>query len=85
MESLSSYVIFLYDIHDGKILYILTQHSLWNRLHYPFLSCKCQRGEGVKNKNHICEVLSNEEHIYHWEQSKRKWNNKLDKWEGKNG
>lgn len=44
----------LYDMHDGKMLYMLTQHSLWNRKYHPFLLCKCEHGEGVKNANHKC-------------------------------
>ena len=34
-----------YDIHDGKMLYLLTQHSAWNRRHHPFILCKCKKGQ----------------------------------------
>ena len=33
----------LYDMHDGKLLYLLSQHSMWNRKNHPFLLCKCKR------------------------------------------
>ena len=42
----------LYDMHDGKMLYLLTQHSLWNRKNHPFLLCKCKRGAGARDINH---------------------------------
>ena len=41
-----------YDLHDGKILYILTQHSLFTRKHHPYLLCSCGRGDGVVTPNH---------------------------------
>ena len=68
-----------YDLHDGKMLYLLTQHSLFNRKHHPFLLCACQRGEGVKDPNHCCKLLSDEDH-YHWHQrSLRRWNLKRER------
>ena len=47
-----------YELHDGKMLYLLTQHSLFNRKHFPFLLCTCGRGEGVLNENHKCQFVS---------------------------
>ena len=32
---------YYYELHDGKMLYMLTQHSLWNRKHHSFLLCAC--------------------------------------------
>ena len=29
--------IHLKELHDGKIIYDLLQHSRWNRVHHPFL------------------------------------------------
>ena len=68
-----------YDLHDGKMLYILTQHSLFNRKHHPFLLCKCQRGAGVANANHICEPISHDEQIQRYERSERRWNIKRER------
>jgi len=36
-----------YKCDDAKFLYVLTQHSQWTRIHYPFLHCSCKRGIGV--------------------------------------
>ena len=70
----------LYDLHDGKMLYLLTQHSLYNRKFHPFLLCKCQRGEGViNNMNHECKIISHEEQIHYYNRSIRRWKNKREK------
>ena len=65
-----------YELHDGKMLYLLTQHSLFNRKHYPFLLCKCQRGQGVRDKTHKCEMISHEETIRLHDRSLKKWTRK---------
>ena len=65
-----------YDLHDGKMLYLLTQHSLYSRKHYPFLLCKCHRGQGVKDEQHQCHFISEQEQINYYERSKRRFENK---------
>ena len=65
-----------YDMHDGKMLYILTQHSLYNRKHYPYILCKCMRGEAVRDPNHVCKLISHDEHLRLWDRSKRRWTEK---------
>ena len=45
--------IYQYHMHDGKMLYLITQHSMWNRKHYPFLMCKCKRGVFLKQTPHV--------------------------------
>ena len=65
-----------YDIHDGKMLYLLTQHSQWSRKFHPFLLCKCKRGEGVRNTAHNCQLLSHQEQVQMWDRSLRRWKNK---------
>ena len=47
----------LYDLHTGKILYHLAQHSQWNQKYHPFLLCTCSRGDGVKDDEHTCTWL----------------------------
>ena len=37
LEKLQNCNISYYDLHDGKMLYLLTRHSLYNRNHHPFL------------------------------------------------
>ena len=65
-----------YELHDGKMLYLLTQHSLHNRKNKPFLLCECCRGDGVVNKDHECKPFTEEEHIFLWERSLCRWNHK---------
>ena len=43
--------IYQYYMHDGKMLYLITQNSMWNRKHYLYLICKCKRGALKKTKN----------------------------------
>ena len=62
-----------YDLHDGKMLYLLTNHSLWNRKYNPFLLCTCGRGEGVRNTEHICVPKSHEQQIQSWNRSEKRW------------
>jgi hypothetical protein len=64
-----------YDIHDGKMLYLLTQHSLWDRKFRSFLLCTCKREEGVINETCVCSPLTHLEQIESWERSKRRWTN----------
>ena len=42
LESLPSCNVSFYDMHDGKMLYLLTQHSLYSRKFHPFLLCDCK-------------------------------------------
>ena len=37
-----------YEPHNGKMLYLLTQHSLYNWKYHPFLLCTCACGAGLK-------------------------------------
>ena len=41
--------IYVYEVHDGKMIYNLTEHSKWNCKYHPFLLCGCLRGDGVVN------------------------------------
>ena len=67
-----------YDMHDGKMIYQLTQHSLYNRKYYPFLLCKCHRGDGVKNSEHECVQVTHSDHCKYYERSVRRWTRKID-------
>ena len=61
----------MFDMHDGKILYMLTGHSLWNRKHFPFLFCTCSRSDGVHNhSNHVFTLISHHEHHHLYNRSK---------------
>ena len=52
-----------YDIHDGKMIYLLTQHSAYNGKFDPFFLCKCQRGDAFKSYTHKCMRISTDERI----------------------
>ena len=68
-----------YELHDGKMLYLLTQHSLFNRKHFPFLLCTCGRGEGVINEDHECKFVSHTMQEEYWDRSLRRWDEKRQK------
>ena len=76
---------FYYDLHDGKMLYLLMQHSLWNRKISPFLLCKCGRGEGVINEDHECTLISNDEQLKLYNRSQKRWTLKRKALEESNG
>ena len=46
------------DMHDGKMVYLLTQHALLNCKHHQFLLCKFRPGEGIFSPNHQCILLT---------------------------
>ncbi len=66
-----------YELHYGKLLYILTQHSYWNRKHNPYLLCTCSRGEAVQNlakgKQHVCKRVSHHQRLHKTTHSKNYW------------
>ena len=68
--------VYFYDMHDGKMLYILTQHSLYSRKHYPYLLCRCKRGAAVSDPDHVCKFLTQEEYVCSYFRSKRRWTTK---------
>ena len=65
-----------YSMHECKMLYLLTQHLLWNRKNYPFLLCKCKCGQGIRDPNHVCRMRSHEDDIALWDKSKQRWDRK---------
>ena len=64
-----------HQLHDGKILYVLCQHSFFNRRHHQFLLCKCKRSAGG-DANHECELVPHDQQISYWERSQTRWNRK---------
>ena len=65
-----------YDLHDGKMLYLLTQHSLFNRKHRPFLLCSCGKGDGVRDTMHKCIQLDHDTQVDLYERSRWRFNKK---------
>ena len=70
--------IICYDVHDGKMLYILSQHSNYNRKNYPMLTCRCKRGECFMNRRHKCKQFTDEEVVEKYERSKAYYHNKIE-------
>ena len=68
-----------YDMHDAKMLYLITQHSSWSRKNHPFLLCKCQRGEGVVDESHECITIKDDELLQLYNCSTRRWERKTSK------
>ena len=68
-----------YDMHDAKMLYLITQHSSWSRKNHPFLLCKCQRGEGVADESHECITIKDDEQLQLYDCSTRRWERKTSK------
>lgn len=63
-----------YDIHDGKMLYLLTGHAQWNRRNSPFLLCSCKKGEALNNlERHSCIKILHTEQVDLFERSRRRW------------
>ena len=59
-------------LHDGKMLHLILQHSLWNQKKRPFLLCKCTKGAGVRcNDNHQCKMWKHQDHTKHCNKSKK--------------
>ena len=61
-----------YNLHDGKMLYLLTAHSLHNRRHHPFYFASVN-SQGCINENHECVLIPHEKQSDHWDRSKRRW------------
>ena len=79
-DEMSNGIKFIFkEVHNGKMLYLLTQHSLFTRKHRPFLLCSCGRGVGVKNPDHECKLLTEIEQTKYWERSLRRWKRKREK------
>ena len=72
----------LTDMHDQKMNYGLTQHSLWNRTGHPFIGCKCVRGERVSKNDKPdfkCVPVTDEEYRQHYERSRKRLEQKTER------
>ena len=57
LKSVPNSKVWVYDVHDGKLLYLLTQHSRWNRRHHPYIMCNFKRGQALlDDTNHVCNM-----------------------------
>ena len=74
-EVLGSKNITQIELHDVKFTHAMHCRN-WNRSHYPFLGCYCQRGESF-NEDHTCKLMSDEEHLFYYENAKQEWEDEL--------
>ncbi len=59
---------YCYDIHDGKMIYLLLQHLQWNRKYHPYAFCTCKKGSGVvQNDDEECVMWTDEKYRSAWE------------------
>ena len=65
----------VYDIADGKALYIYTEHCHWASKNKPFLRCKCERGQSLQVG---CQIITDTEYIELQTKSQRRWAKKPD-------
>ena len=63
----------IYEVSDGKMLYMLLQHSLYSRLHKPYLLCTCLRGEEVRDKSHKCRMIPHDRQVEVYKRSLHRW------------
>ena len=83
VDTLPNSKVWVYDTHDAKMLYLLLQHSLWNRKHHPFLLCKCKRGDGLTSSDHSCELWDDVSYKNAWERSLKRFKHKESHKDGK--
>ena len=69
-------IVTLYDLHDAKMLYILTQNSLYNRKNHPYILCKCKKNEASLDRHgmHECVIISDVESITLYNTSEEHYN-----------
>ena len=61
----------VYDLADGKALYLMLDHAHWQCNLHPYLLCKCNRGDL------ICEgIMHDDEWIRLVKESQSQWNNR---------
>jgi len=65
-----------YEMHDGKMLYQFTQHSVYSWKLHPMLLCKCKRGEGVKDLDHSCTIIEDSDQLEYYNRSESRWHRK---------
>ena len=65
-------IVTLYYLRDEKMIYILTQHSMYNRKGHPNILCKCWKNEGSLEQHgiHKCVIIIDEESITLYNTSK---------------
>ena len=65
----------MYDVADGKALYIYTEHSHWASLFKPFILCK--RDHGL-DPAITCQIIKDDEYKNLVQKSEERWKKKPD-------
>ena len=65
----------IYDLADGKALYLMTGHTHWASGNHPFLICKCNRGDSA-DPDHECSIYTTSEYANLAKSSKEQWDNR---------
>ena len=65
---------YYYQCHDAKCIYVLTGHAHFTRLKKPYLLCKCDRGDGARDPNHVCTFISDNEQVELYDKAEEQWN-----------
>ena len=63
---------YYYQCHDAKCIYVLTGHAHWQRLKKQYLLCKCNRGDGARNLNHVCTFILDKEQEELYDKAEKK-------------
>ena len=63
---------YIYDLADGKALYIILGHTHWSSARKPFLLCGCERGQSIGG-SHRCHMHTDEEYIKLVQNSVEQW------------
>ena len=66
--------VWIYNMHDRKFLYLITQYSMWNYENNPFLICKCIRSNNKVKRSYECSMWDDTSYLHRQNISQRKWN-----------
>ena len=58
----------VYDLSDGKALYLLLDHAHWQCNDHPYLLCKCNRGD-----DNCQGIVADEEYMRLFKESEKQW------------
>ena len=70
---MKSVTFYYYQCHDVKCIYVLTGHANWNQLKKPYLLCKCNKGDGARDNNHVCTFISDKEQEVLYGKAEKQW------------
>jgi len=69
---------YYYQYHYVKYIYVLTGYGNWNQLNKPYLLCKYNKGDGARDKNHVCTFISDNEQEVLYGKAENQWKERQD-------